>query len=108
MGSSNKGCVIEIAILIILLIGISFLSKSEAFCFIVKASASLLLWVVAFYGIFFNKEYVSWDLDFSKYVWINKTAEYSLKIICMIIWTVILYLFMAYGIGFEGGPWEDV
>jgi len=108
MGSSKREFFIEMAIMLALIFAISFLSKSNTFRFIARTVVSLLLWVIAFYGTFIHKDYGDWDFTFSDYIWLNKTVEYSIKLLLMIFWTIILYLFAAYGIGGEGGPWEDV
>jgi len=39
---------------------------------------------------------------------INTSIEWAIKFIAMLFWSVILYLYFVYGIGMEGGPWEDV
>jgi hypothetical protein len=58
--------------------------------------------------VFFHEDYLDLDFLIFDQAWLNKTIEYSIKIALMIFWTIILYLFAAYGIGGEGGPWEDV
>jgi hypothetical protein len=52
MGSSNRTFLVEIATGVLLIVALSFLSKSFLFRLIARTSVSLVMWVIALYGLF--------------------------------------------------------
>ncbi len=109
MGSSKLEFIIEMAIMLAIIFVIFFLDKPPPiFRFIARGLVSLICWIIAFYATFIHEDYSDWDFEISDYIWLNKIFEYTVKFLSMIFWTIILYLFAVYGIGGQGGPWENV
>lgn len=61
-----------------------------------------LFWLASIYAIIFYES--DWKHFSFKHDWL----ELVFKAIAVVVWTVMIYLALFYGIGLEEGPWENV